>query len=118
MYPWALTLVTNFRHVYTMSEYAEELTENDRKLVAHGFQVVRDGVANTFFTSPPLPPSMRRKRLYKKGEIAEYLGTRHSVGLLLDVTLDMFSFSKRKRQLPTKVAASSGRARPGNVFGG
>ena len=74
-----------------------EISQDDQALVAAGFLVVREGVTATYFVEPAQKTSTRRKRLWKKGEVASFLDGQHRAGRLLGILPEMFSFTKRKR---------------------
>ena len=74
----------------------EVFADHDDFLGGHGFAVKSNHAGRIHFVSPE--PIV--KNLYKKQQVESFLAKEHSMGRLLDVTQEMFIFTRRKRKLP------------------
>ena len=75
-----------------MEASAEEVSPEDKILIEAGFEVVREGVTKTYFKTP-MPV---RRRMYKIGDVSDFIQKEHKAGRLLHISIQMFIFSKRK----------------------
>ena len=69
------------------------MEENDKKLEALGFEIVRAGQRRYFRTPKP-----NRRHLHKKTEVVPFLEAEKQKGRLLNVSEDLFVFNLSKKQ--------------------